>query len=343
MSLSDFYIRVCGFFKSRLNNNTRYAWYVIRKERYHFLSEILHSKYSPNTLEKPNEQKIVYCPFEGNLEGGGLADRLRGVLSTYSVCRQLNVPFRLVFNHPFKLQDYLEPNQYDWLADGEELRYDIPKENIFILDATQDSPYQKRQQRKWLLKHIKEGKGQIHVYTNAAFSYDYGYHEMFNALFKPTEKLQSSIDHYLSNIGPRYISISCRFLNMFGDFNETHGYTKTLTEEKKESVISSVLSQIEELHQKHLGCKILCNSDSITFLNRCNGLDYTYVIPGEVTHIDSKEAHGDYKKYEKTFIDFFMIAHAEHIYILKTAGMHVTGYPYAASFIYEKPLDVIRF
>lgn len=343
MSLSNFYERVCGFFKSKLNNNTRYAWYVVRKKRYYFLSAILYPKYSLQTVGSANERKVVFCPFEGNLEGGGLADRLRGILSTYYVCKQLNVPFRLVFNHPFKLQNYMEPNQYDWLKDGEKLRYDIPKENILILDATQDSPYQMRQQRRWLLKNINEREGQIHVYTNAAFSYDYGYHEMFNALFKPTERLQNTIDHHLSIIGPRYISISCRFLNMFGDFNETHGHIKPLSEEDRESVLCSVLRQLELLHQKHLGCKILCNSDSVTFLDRCNCLDYTYVIPGEVTHIDAKGSRGDYKKYEKTFLDFFMIAHAEHIYILKTAGMHVTGYPYAASFIYEKPLEIVKF
>ena len=38
-----------------------------------------------------------------------------------------------------------------------------------------------------------------------------------------------------------------------------------------------------------------------------------------------------------------MIAHAEHIYTLKTGKMYETGFPYAASFIYQRPYDIIVF
>ena len=259
------------------------------------------------------------------------------------MCKQLDIKFRLVFNNPFELKEYLEPNNYNWLEDNLNLRYDIPKDNILILDATQDSPYQKMKQKKWLQRLLSKRNGQIHVYTNAAFSYDYGYHELFHELFKPTDRLQSAIDKQLSAIDSRYISISCRFLNLLGDFNETHGYDNHLPEEEKETILSSVLMQVEKLHLKHPDCKILCNSDSVTFLKRVLQFDYTYVIPGEVTHIDAKGSHGDYHKYEKTFLDFFMIANADHIYLLKTGQMFKSGYPYAASKLYNKPFDTISF
>lgn len=341
--IARFLNRIICFLKSRRNNNARYLWFVIRKERYRYLSAILFPKYREPSRIINNERKVVYCPYEGNLEGGGLADRLRGILSTYYVCKQLGVEFRLVFNHPFRLLDYLEPNSYNWAADSNNLRYDIRRENILILDATQDSLYQKKQQKKWLLKHISKLNGQIHVYTNASFCYENGYHVLFHELFTPTVKLQNAIDKQLSLIGSHYVSISCRFLNIFGDFNETHAYTKQLSEEEKEPFLLSVINQVEKLHKKHPDCKILCNSDSITFLKRVATLNYTYVIPGEITHIDAKDSQGDYEKFEKTFLDFFMIAHAEHIYTLKTRGMHNSGYPYAASFIYEKPIDFIQF
>ena len=67
---------------------------------------------------------------------------------------------------------------------------------------------------------------QLHIYTNAGFVYDYGYSVLFNELFKTSERLQKSIDFYLKDIGSNYISISARFLDLFGDFNETCGYEK---------------------------------------------------------------------------------------------------------------------
>lgn len=325
------------------NENSIYSWYIIRKDRYRYLSKILYPKYSANMGDIQENTKIVICPYEGFLEGGGLADRLRGILSTFYICKLLNVQFRLVFSSPFLLKNYLVPNKYNWSDEANVLRYNIPKENVLILDTTQESAYQKRQQKKWLEKKIRERNGQIHVYTNASYSYDNGYHVLFHELFKPSEELQKSIDEQLAVLGNQYISISCRFLNLLGDFNETHGYADALTEDKKDELLNSVISQIKNLHQKHLNRKILCNSDSVTFLDKVKKLPYTYVIPGEVTHIDAKDSRGDYKRYEKTFLDFFMIAHASHIYILKTGRMHKSGYPIAASYVFEKPIDIIQF
>lgn len=341
--MNRFIYRIIHIWENKRNSNTRYAWYVTRKKRFHILSGILSPKYACPGRIIPQETKIVICPYEGKLEGGGLADRLRGIISVYYICKKLSIDFKIVFNYPFKLEDYLEPNKYDWRDGNNILRYDIPNENILIVDTTQDSTYQKEQQLKWLYKHISKRKGQIHVYTNAAFSYDNGYKELFHELFKPTFKLQMAINNQLAKLGSKYISVSCRFLNLLGDFNETHGYTSVLTDDEKEDLILSVIDQVKLLHQKYPEYKILCNSDSITFLHRVSYLSYTYVIPGEITHIDERDSHGDYYKYEKTFLDFFMIANAQYIYILKTGRMHKSGYPYAASFVFNRPFRIVQF
>ena len=175
------------------NSNKRYSWYVNRINDSIYLREILHSGYKKPQLPGVDSQKIVYCIYDGKYHGGGLADRLRGILSTYSVCKELGVDFRLVFRHPFELDKYLVPNRYNWTDTGNELRYDIPHDNILILPSTQDSLYQKKKQHGWLKKHIKNCSNQIHVYTNASFAYENGYHELFNELFKPSQRLQDTI------------------------------------------------------------------------------------------------------------------------------------------------------
>ena len=72
-------------------------------------------------------------------------------------------------------------------------------------------------------------------------------------------------------------------------------------------------------------------------------LPYVYENPGFVTHSDNVSNEGGYEQFEKTFLDFFMIANAEEIYLLKTGDMHKSGYPYAASLIYNKPFQIIEF
>lgn len=326
-------------------NDERYAWYVRRVKWSEKCFSKLETHYNTKAEQTADDtKKIVICVYDGYIQMQGLADRLRGILSTYYLCKCLQIDFCLVFRHPFLLQDYLVPNEYDWQKYSNLLRYDIPRKNILILFTGRQGPYEKRRQEKWLKKHLKKSKGQIHVYTNAFFSYDNDYHSLFNELFRPSERLQKAITYHLEKLKGGYISVSCRFRNLLGDFNETKGCDNKLTLTEKERLLSSVLEQIALLHQQHPRKTILCNSDSKTFLHSASCLDYTYVIPGIVTHIDANDLpNRDYLFYEKTFLDFFMIAHAEHIYTLKTGKMYETGFPYAASFIYQRPYDIIVF
>lgn len=330
--------RILSFYKG----NRFYLWYVLRNERakQRWIELAPHYRLTNSCIQR----KIVVCPYEGKVISGGLADRFRGILSTYYVCKQIGVDFKLHYVHPFNLKDYLEPNGYDWYISKGEVSYQIPKDNILILDSTEDSKYQECQQKHWLINHIKQCQGQIHVYTNASFSYENGYHELFNELFKPSARLAESIEKQRSLIGDRYVSISCRFLNLFGDFNETFGYKEQLTVDERNSLLDKLKLQVEKIHDQYPEYRVLANSDSTTFLEFINKqFPYVYVIPGHITHIDHKKSDGGYDQYEKTFLDFFMIAHAEKIYVLKTGRMHISGYPYAASFVYEKPFEIVRF
>lgn len=323
-------------------SNRYYLWYGLRKEREKLRWAELAQYYE--LLDFSTEDKKVICIYEGKVVSGGLADRFRGILSVFYVCKQLGVDFKLRYVHPFNLEDFLLPNKYNWRIEENEMSYQLPQENVLILDATQDSVFQWHHQESWLISHLKKCKGQIHVYTNASFSYEKGYHELFNELFKPSARLAASIKKQKEVIDGKYISISCRFLNLFGDFNETFGYKEQLTADERISLLYRLKVQVERIHDQYPKYRVLVNSDSTTFLEFINQqLPYIYVIPGHITHIDNKESDGGYNQYEKTFLDFFMIAQAEHIFVLKTGRMHISGYPYAASFVYNKPFDIVKF
>lgn len=300
-------------------------------------------EYSPNRPIKAIERKRAICIYDGKTKNGGLADRLRGIVSVYEVCKKLGIEFKLLFTSPFKLQQLLEPNNVDWQITKEELNYNTNVTDICYIDTQTGSDYEAAKQKKWFRKEFKKQYKEFHIRTNALFSYKGHYSSLFHELFRPSEKLQASINKQKEILNHEYISTSFRFMNLLGDFNETTGICAQLPKGEKEELIEKNLKQLEALHKQFPKKKILVNSDSVTFLEHASNFEFVYTIPGNITHIDANGNNDEYEVYEKTFLDFFMIANAEKIYLLRTGNMYNSGYPYAASKIYDKPFEKIEF
>lgn len=324
---------------SSIIGNKYYAWFIARKKREKRMRSQLENYYT--SMDKKPYSNYVLCLYEGAVQGGGLADRLKGVISTYMVAKELGKEFRLCFLEPFPLLEYFSPNAYDWRILPEEICRDRFLTKIVVLDNTQDSGYQIKKQLKYLRKAIKEPERQIHVYTNASLCYEGDYGKLFEELFKPSERLQQSINKQQKLIGGAYISVSCRFLNLFGDFNETYGRGDVLSESEKQILSDRIREEIEYLYKQYPDKRILLNSDSVTFLEQYSNVDYIYTVDGNITHIDNSRGLFTYEKYEKTFLDFMMIAGAEKVFLIKSDEMYKSGFPYAASRIYNRPFEII--
>lgn len=343
MTWNVFITKLFGFIKYHILRNEYYLWYIVRKSRERSIRANLLKAYNERTSQEKSYLDCVVCIYRGDIIQGGLADRLRGILSVYKVCRDVNVPFRLYFVHPFKLELFLVSNRYDWHISESDIYNKVGGKSIVILDSTSDSEYQKKKQEGYLLSRINKINKQIHVYSNASFSYKYNYAELFGELFQLSPRLSVALEKSKNAIGGKYISVSARFLNILDDFNETFGINRLLSTYEKNDLIHRNLEQIDFLHKEHPDVKVLVNSDSSTFLKIAKTLPYVYENPGFVTHIDNVSNEGGYEQFEKTFLDFFMIANAEEVFLLRTGAMHKSGYPYAASLIYNKPFRIIEF
>ena len=325
-----------------ITNNPYYKWYVLRRQREKEIRKTIYGKYSGENCSNREYPPYVISMIDGTVESGGLADRLKGIISTYAVCKEMGMEYRLFFKDPFDLSEYLEPNLYNWRIEDDDICRYVNECDFVILNATEDSDYQFRKQQAYLKNHLKHTSKQIQVFTNAGFSYALDYGTLFNELFKPSEKLDKAIETQKSLLGERYISISARFLNLLGDFNEPHGYWDPLSQEEKELLLDKVECAIVEIHKQFPDRRLLINSDSITFLNLYKNRTYCYVIPGNVTHIDAEQESREYGKYEKTFLDFMMIANAEKIFLIRDEKMFKSGYPYAASKLFSRPFEIIN-
>ena len=286
--------------------------------------------------------KKVICIFDGKINSCGLADRIKGIISIFEICKEQGIDFKILFTHPFKLTTFLVPNKINWEIKECELNYNREITDICYIYSIAGTTFEADMQRKWFNKWFKSNKNEFHVRTNARTFNNATFEHNFDELFTIVPRLRESINRETKILGESYISTSFRFLNLMGDFNEP-GQGYVLNEFERNVLIERNIEQLQKLHEQHPTKKILVNSDSSIFLHEASRLNYVHTIPGTITHIGGENSGNEYETYEKTFLDFFMIANAEKIFLLKTGKMYRSGYPGIASLIKNRPFEIIEF
>lgn len=292
-------------------------------------------KYYNIPVQNPNHiRKGVIVMIDGREIHGGFADRLRGICTIYQFCKTHNINFSIYYTEPFNLENYLQPSTVQWICRPNEIaldsNYAYP---VFLYEWMFPHNFHKL----YLKLRCILTKKQLQVYTNSHFYYD-SFSEQFHALFKPTPALQKAIDDNSQAIGTKYIAMVFRFQQLLGDFKE--GHFKTLPTNEQDLLIKKCLKKIKSLWDGNQ--TILVTSDSKRFLDQVKIFKFVYTIPGNVVHIDYTKG-ANYETYMKSFIDFYMIAKAEKIYLLKTGDMYQSGFPKTASKVYNRPFEIINF
>lgn len=293
--------------------------------------------YSHKQAVKCNDSiPYVISLFDRKVNPGGLSDRLLGIVSVYDACKSSNRSYKIYHIVPFNLSDFLVPNKYDWGIIEKEINYDISSKILFIRSLI---PYRNQKRQKRLIHLInKYRESQLHVYSNLDSFTPGTFSSLFNELFKPSVLLQTQINQHLSAIGCKYVSATFRFQQLLGDFKE--GNFDILSPEDRLQLIERCLESIKELINTNKGSKILVTSDSTTFLKVACEIPNVYVIPGTIVHMAfindaAKES------YLKSFVDLYMIAHADKVYSIKIGKMYDSGFPKIASKIFDKPFELI--
>lgn len=280
---------------------------------------------------------IIISIFNGFERHGGLADRLRGIVSAYQYAKEHHFPFAIYWEEPFVLQDYLIPNNYNWVIPKEQLLYCRPSScpihiGSFYKRIGIEKHREELFQMNMLDKLIKKNSNvaQFHLYSNAHFG-DSAYSTLFHELFKPSSRLQKLIDINLQHMKGGFIAASFRFVQLLGDFkDECEGIT--LSDFEREKYISDCVKTVEKLHSDHLSDKILITSDSSLFLDEVRSLPYTYIVPGEISHTDGKSMDNS-PTFDKEFLDLLLLSKAKVIYRIHKGKMYYSGFPLTAGMI----------
>jgi len=227
----------------------------------------------------PFQKKTLIYMLDGRCYSGGLTDVIRGIVSMFSFSKEIGFDFRINFCFPYKLHDYLEPNLYNWFIPENEISYNSNYSIPLWIYCSHMSNGKSREfendfHKKILRNFIKTNatKQQFHIYTNSQFAQGTEYSLLFNELFKPTRQLQDLINFHKKGIGQEYISVTCRFQQLLGDFKEMNS-PAPLNERDKSILINKCISKIIEINRDMFpNTKILVTSDSETFLSKVSKL-----------------------------------------------------------------------
>ncbi len=270
---------------------------------------------------KPN---YLIATFDEKRKSMGLADRLKGIVSLYAYCKSRNFDFKCNFNHPFNLEKYLAPNKYNWTINKNDLSDSVYNTRILILHG---------ENGKRLLKF--KPRTQTHVYINRdylpllneRFNVNFQWGKLFNELFIPTQLLQERLDYYTNQIGQPYIVCQLRFMSLLGDFKEYDQLP--LPENEQKSLIEMCTNALIELKTKH-NLPLLVISDSMKFVSQASTIDGIIGFPEEIVHIDCAD-NSQNDQFLKTFVDFFLISNAKHVFNITAKGMYPSDFPNYAS------------
>jgi hypothetical protein len=288
---------------------------------------------------KPTKQKQIIVCFDGLFPHGGLVDRLKGIISFYQIAQILGYDFKIIFNNPFDLNLFLEPNNVDWQIDTSKMRWHPTKsKTLYLVNNFNVNP----------LKLIKNSKAkQFYVYANI----DYGktnfrdlnteqlenkWRSDFNHLFKKSELLQAKLNEIATD---PFIAFHSRFTTLMGDFKDTT--TKNLSKDQQNTLCNNLVTIINRVKTEQNKSAFVF-SDSINFIKFVKQNTQVNIVEGNPFHMDNFINNNNIDGHLKTLIDFFMIAKSDTVYFLNVKPMYNSSFSKYAAIVGQANFEVLE-
>ena len=285
-------------------------------------------------------QSYVFM-VDGRIHHGGMFDRLKGLITVYAISKALGKSFKLDWTYPFVLNKYLEPNEYDWLIDENQMNFGLLSHDNVIAYGEYANPSRLMKKRK-KETHFYYGYNSLDK-VNAHFGTNYQWGELYRELFRPTAYLQHYLDQYQTEIGDNYVAIHTRFMNLLGDKTETSINPELGSEYQKNVLVESAINSVKKISLQHPGIRIMIASDSMVFIEEIKkAMPDVYIVPGTVKHIDTAGETDDSENI-KMFTGYYLISGAQKVYSLWHEGMWKSAFPEYAARIGNVNFERVEF
>lgn len=312
-----------NYFKHHLKGIIKYLKWVIHYFKY-------------LSFSKPEKQQIIIC-FDGVFFHGGLVDRLKGIISYYQVAVKLGYDFKILFYDPFDLDQFLIPNQVDWVLKPKDVKWHPFKDKFtYTVNKFNFDPYNS-------LKHNKSRRYFVYANIDYSSSIFKDFNEValakqwtfdFNKLFKKSPLLQQRLEEESQS---KFTAFHTRFTSLMGDFKDTTSLV--LSDREQQDLKQKLLEKMQFLAKDNTAFVF---SDSINFIEFVTKNSMIKTIKGKPFHMDNFDTDSSIEGHLKTLVDFFMLANSEQIYFLKSDKMYSSSFSKYASFIGDVPFKSIE-
>jgi hypothetical protein len=228
---------------------------------------------------------------------GGLADRLKGLVSTYALSKKLNREFIVNWTFPQKLNTVLEPNKYNWLPRPIQ---GFTQKDYFLIDNDSFN------QHKHLFSPVSEmnfPEDLVTIRTNINFlpllNMTESFADLFEELFKPKFTIPSLQE---------YVGFSARFGGTQSNWADSD-FDRVVT-------YDYAFESLQEQMSKNKNKKLFICTDSSAFLEflKDKGVDFL-TTEGYAEHIDHEGCTE--QGFKKVFEDFFILRQCDPILTIK--------------------------
>lgn len=281
------------------------------------------------SFKEVKKKQIVVC-FDGLFSHGGLVDRLKGIVSFYQIAQKLDYDFKILFDDPFELDVFLEPNKVDWKVNRKsivwhpfetKILYTVNKFNINPLQIIQSS----KAQLFYVYANIDYTKK---IFKTNGDEFETIWRKSFNDLFKKSLLLEGKLNEEIRR--GTFISFHSRFTSLMGDFTDTTN--KILSNKEKERLLNKLLTIIKRI-KSETNKRVFVFSDSKKFISFIESKTDVKIVKGTPFHMDDYNNSPNMEGHLKTFIDFFILSKSEGIYFLHIPPMYNSSFSKYASIV----------
>jgi hypothetical protein len=319
------YLRANKYYKKYLQTRVNDMRYNYRSCRYYI-------KYYSFRKDKEVIDNTLYFIIDPAIKHPGLADRYKAIIGCYYISKINGFDFKIIYETPFHLNDYLDVNEYNWLSTRSDLSYSLKNSRIIPYNGGGKIPRLNKSVKQY---HVYSYIGYDILETNRIQDYKTLWGTLYNSLFKPKNFILREIKEtgFEKN---KYIAVHLRFVNALEHFEGDQ--FNTVPEKKKEELIQRCFAGIRSIIHANEGIPVIVFSDSGVFLNRIKELP-VHVLDGKIGHISF---NNEKEIMVKTFLDFYMISEARKVYVIHAPELYATVYSYYAALVGYKDVITIN-
>lgn len=276
----------------------------LRNIKYGMMPYIKRLKYfSKCRFRKVVNKNVFYLIFEPGKKHPGLADRIKAIISCYDWAKMNGYQFKVYFETPFRLCEYLKP-QFDWCCSLDEVEYSV-FDTKFVEEHFRENPIELEKDKQYHC-YTYDGHHMPRVFPDS----NYRFSDLFHEMFEPCDEIKKMYLEY--GIKEKsYVSCHFRFVNALEKFENTFFENHLETQEEREQLIHRCKKGLLKVIAENKDKDVYVFSDSKVFLDNIGDIPVKVLPHDDVCHVSegAKDAST-----LKSFFDIFVMSKGSKVY-----------------------------